>query len=63
LESTHADACFFLGKRNGIYTVDLSFIPEKYRLDVKHAEEVLNSCLKEWLIALEGSAQGSEDPD
>jgi endopeptidase La len=57
LESTHADACFFLGERNGIYAVDLSFIPEKYRLDVKHAEEILNLCLKEWLIALEGSDQ------
>ncbi|MBW2119518.1 MAG: ATP-dependent protease, partial [Deltaproteobacteria bacterium] len=63
LESAHADACFFLGKRDGIYTVDLSFIPEKYRLDVKHAEEILNACLKKWLVIVEGPAQGSEDPD
>jgi ATP-dependent Lon protease len=60
LESGYADACFFLGKRDKIYTVDLSFIPEKYRLDVRHVGEILKSCLKEWLIALEGSAIGSE---
>ena len=34
---------------NGIYAVDLGFIPEKYRLDVKHAEEILVRCLKKWL--------------
>ena len=59
LEPAHSDACFFLGKRDGIYTVDLSFIPEKYRLDVKNAEEIITSCLKEWLVALEGSDTGS----
>ena len=47
------DACPFLTKLNGIYTVDLSFIPEKYRLDVKRAEEILNRCLKAWLTTLE----------
>ncbi|MBW2616141.1 MAG: AAA family ATPase [Deltaproteobacteria bacterium] len=60
LESPQADACFFLEKRDGIYTVDLSFIPEKYRLDVKHAEEILNACLKKWLVTVEGPTQGTE---
>jgi len=63
LESTHVDSCFFLEKRNGIYTVDLSFIREKYRLDVKHAEEILNKCLKKWLATIEDSAKGSESQE
>jgi hypothetical protein len=60
LEPAQVDACPFLGKLNGIYTVDLSFIPEKYRLDAKHAEKILNRCLKEWLMTVESSAQGLE---
>jgi ATP-dependent Lon protease len=63
LESAHADACFFLGKRDWIYTVDLSFIPEKYRLDVKQAEGILNSCFQKWLLALDGNTRAAEDPD
>ncbi len=49
LETAQIDACPFLGRREGVYVVDLSFIPEKYRLDVRHAEEILNGCLEEWL--------------
>lgn len=50
------DACPFLAKLDGIYVVDLSFIPEKYRLDVKHAEKLLNQSLREWLITVENAA-------
>ena len=50
------DACPFLAKQNDIYVVDLSFIPEKYRLDVKHAEKILNQCLREWLVTVENRA-------
>jgi len=46
-------ACPFLSQFNGIYTIDLSFIPEKYRLDMKRAEEILNRCLTAWLTTLE----------
>jgi ATP-dependent Lon protease len=53
LESSIADACPFLGKVEGIYAVDLAFIPEKYRLDVKQAEEILLRCLKQWLRVVE----------
>jgi ATP-dependent Lon protease len=49
------DDCFFLRKQNGIYAVDLGFIPEKYRLDVRRAETILNACLKRWLNVLEDS--------
>jgi endopeptidase La len=57
LGSAEVDACPFLGKLDSIYTVDLSFIPEKYRLDVKQAEEILNRCLEQWLVAVERSVQ------
>ena len=55
LSSAEMEGCFFLRKENGIYAVDLSFIPEKYRLDVNRAEAILHVCLKRWLIALEDS--------
>ena len=54
--SAQLDACPFLTKRHGIYVVDLSFIPEKYRLDVKRAEKILNQCLLEWLVTVETAA-------
>jgi len=47
------DTCPFLSTHRGIYVVDLSFIPEKYRLDTKRAEEILNQCLREWVITVE----------
>jgi len=43
------EACPFLTMHHGIHVVDLAFIPEKYRLDVRRAEETLNRCLREWL--------------
>jgi endopeptidase La len=53
MSTEQLDACPFLTKFNSIYTVDLSFIPEKYRLDVKRAEKILNRCLKALLSTLE----------
>ena len=53
LESAIVETCPFLGKVDGIYAVDLAFIPEKYRLDVKQAEEILIRCLKQWLRVVE----------
>ena len=47
------EACPFLGRRNGIYVVDLSFIPEKYRLDPHRAEQILNDCLGQWVRRVE----------
>jgi ATP-dependent Lon protease len=43
----------FLSSQNGITVADLSFIPEKYRLLVPRAEEILNRCLAVWLEAVE----------
>ena len=47
------DACPFLGKRDNTYVMDLSVIPEKYRLDVKRAEQILNRALAQWLSIVE----------
>jgi hypothetical protein len=52
LEPDELESCPFLQKGDGIYVVDLSFIPEKYRLDVKHGEEILVRSLKKWLNVL-----------
>jgi ATP-dependent Lon protease len=57
MSTEQLDACPFLTKLNSIYTIDLSFIPEKYRLDVKRAESILNTCLKQWLTTLESHLQ------
>jgi endopeptidase La len=53
LDPNKLESCPFLQKEDGIYVVDFSFIPEKYRLDVKHAEEILVRCMKKWLNVLE----------
>lgn len=46
-------ACPFLKKRAGVYVTDLSFIPEKYRLDLKRAEKIMNRVLALWLTEIE----------
>ena len=51
--------CPFLAVRHGIQVLDLSFIPEKYRLDMKRVETILNRCLGEWLNTVEkGNSDG-----
>ena len=47
----------FLGKREGIYAADISFIPEKYRLDVARAEKILQGALLQWLKALKNPGE------
>ena len=54
LDTDLLKACPFLSKEDDITMVDLTFIPEKYRLDIARAEKILRSCLKEWLEAVEG---------
>jgi endopeptidase La len=57
LEAKELQSCPFLKKKDDIYTVDLSFIPEKYRLDVKLGEEILLHCLRKWLSVLENTGE------
>jgi endopeptidase La len=55
LEAHDLAACPFLSRQNGIYVVDLSFIPEKYRLDKERAARILNAGLAKWLETVEGA--------
>lgn len=55
LEPEMLDPCPFLCTREGIYVLDMSFIPEKYRLDLKRAEKLVISTLEQWLEVVEGS--------
>jgi len=48
------EACPFIRKQSGIHVVDLSFIPEKYRLDSERAAKILTSGLTKWLTIVEG---------
>lgn len=54
LEDQLLESCPFLGKLDETWVADLSFIPEKYRLDVQRAERILTRCLGIWLDALQG---------
>jgi ATP-dependent Lon protease len=47
-------ACPFLSSKDGIYTTTVSFIPEKYRIDARRAEEILDRGLFEWLKIMSG---------
>lgn len=49
------DACPFLGVREGIHVIDMSFIPEKYRLDLRRAETIVGRSLQRWLHSVEGT--------
>jgi endopeptidase La len=50
----------FLSSHNGVTVVDLSWIPEKYRLLVPRAEEILNRCLAVWLETVEEALEDLE---
>jgi hypothetical protein len=56
LSPEELDECCFLGKRNGCYVLDVSILPEKYRLDEKRVEKMLNSALMKWLMTVEEAA-------
>jgi ATP-dependent Lon protease len=48
------ESCPFLAKKDGIYAPTVAFIPEKYRLDIRRAEEILDRCLSKWLSIVGG---------
>jgi ATP-dependent Lon protease len=54
--------CPFLSKKDGIYAPTVAFIPEKYRLDSRRAEEILDRCLSKWLNIVEKSKEEPEAP-
>lgn len=49
LDDEQLKDCPFVGVKEDVHVIDMSFIPEKYRLDVKRAEQILNECLTNWL--------------
>jgi len=53
------ESCPFLAIRDGIYVADLSYIPEKYSLDVARASKILNDGLKRWLTTIEDFVSGN----
>lgn len=57
LPTEQLEACPFIAKNDGIYVVDMSFIPEKYRLDEVRAEQILSAALKNWLAVVEKSGR------
>jgi len=57
LDREQLDKCPFLTHKEGIYVVDFSYIPEKYRLDTKRAQELLNAGLRNWLGIVERTVQ------
>ncbi len=55
------ESCPFLSKSDGIYAPTVAFIPEKYRIDVRRAQEILDRCLSKWLDIVEGKS-GDQEP-
>jgi ATP-dependent Lon protease len=56
------ERCPFLAKKDGIYAPTVAFIPEKYRLDGRRAEEILDRCISKWLNIVEKSKEEPEAP-
>lgn len=54
--------CPFLEKKNGIYVTTVGFIPEKYRIDIQRAEEILHQGISKWLGIVEGEQDEAETP-
>jgi hypothetical protein len=50
-------ACPFVALKDGVYMVDCSLIPEKYRLDVARAADLINWGLMKWLHIVETQAR------
>lgn len=49
--------CPFLVEKDGIYGASVAFIPEKYRLDVRRAEEILDRGISVWMKIMEGKSE------
>ncbi|MFZ2448074.1 MAG: S16 family serine protease [Syntrophobacteraceae bacterium] len=54
--------CPFLEEKDGIHSTSVAFIPEKYRIDVRRAEEILDRGISRWLEILAGRDAEPEAP-
>jgi ATP-dependent Lon protease len=59
LDPGDLESCPFLARVEDVFVVDLAFIPEKYRLDLQRAENILHRTLSHWLAAVERSLTGA----
>ena len=56
------EKCPFLAKTDGVHAPTVAFIPEKYRLDGRRAEEILDRCISKWLNIVEKSKEEPAAP-
>ena len=56
------EQCPFLANEDGIYAPTVAFIPEKYRIDARRAEEILDRGLLKWLNIITGESEEPEQP-
>ncbi|MCL5405931.1 MAG: AAA family ATPase [Deltaproteobacteria bacterium] len=56
------EGCPFLSKSEGFYAPTVAFIPERYRIDVRRAQEILDHCLSKWLSIAGGKAENEALP-
>ena len=54
LDTDSLNECLFLTRHEGVYVIDASFIPEKYRLDFKRVEQLLCRFLGAWMREVTG---------
>ncbi|MGA2400682.1 MAG: S16 family serine protease [Syntrophobacteraceae bacterium] len=54
------EICPFLARKDGIYAPTVAFIPVKYRIDGRRAEEILDRGLVKWLGIISGESQEPE---
>ncbi len=56
------EQCPFLATKDGVYAPTVAFIPEKYRIDARRAEEILDRGLLKWLNIITGESEEPEQP-
>lgn len=55
--------CPFLEEKDGIYSTTVGAIPEKYRIDVRRAEEILDKGITRWLSIVSGRNEEAGVPE
>ncbi|MEN6439323.1 MAG: S16 family serine protease [Syntrophobacter sp.] len=55
--------CPFIEEKDGIYSTTVALIPEKYRIDVRRAEEILDKGISRWLRIVTGRDEQEQAPE
>ncbi len=53
--------CPFIARAEGVYSTSVGFIPEKYRIDSRRAEEILDRGLAKWLKIISEAVESRGD--